>query len=74
MTQIDHTVGGNTRDEWSGTKMWPYVFPGDSLALVLFLFLPQHKLNEELLQLLVAIVDTELLKADRQSDREGEGE
>lgn len=47
--------------------MRPYMFPGDSLALVLFLFLPQHKLNEELLQLLIAVVNAELLKTATQT-------
>lgn len=40
-----------------------HVLPGDALPLVLLLLLLQHELNEELLQLLVAVVDAELLKA-----------
>ncbi len=41
------------------------VRPVDVLSLVLFLLLFQHKLNEQLLQLFVAVVDTELLEAVR---------
>ena len=37
--------------------------PLDAFPHVLLLFLLQHQLNEQLLQLLVAVVDTELLKA-----------
>ena len=39
------------------------MFPGDAFSLVLFLFLLQNQLDEELLQLLVAVVDAELFKA-----------
>lgn len=39
------------------------MFPGDSLSLILFLFLLQHQLDEELLQLLIAVVDAELFEA-----------
>ena len=38
------------------------VLPLDPLPLVLLLLLLQHQLDEELLQLLVAVVDAELLK------------
>ena len=38
------------------------VLPLDSLPLVLLLLLLQHQLDEQLLQLLVAVVDAELLK------------
>ena len=49
------------------------MFPGDALPLVLLLLLLQHQLDEQLLQLLVAVVDAELLKAgDEQSRRQGE--
>jgi len=41
------------------------VRPIDVLSLVLFLLLFQHKLNEQLLQLFVAVVDAELLEAVR---------
>ena len=37
--------------------------PGDSFLQVLLLLLFQYQLYEQLLQLLIAIVDTELLKA-----------
>lgn len=39
------------------------MFPGDSFSLVLLLFLLQNQLDEELLQLLIAVVDAELLEA-----------
>ena len=39
------------------------VDPLDALALVLLLLLLEHELDEELLQLLVAVVDAELLEA-----------
>lgn len=39
------------------------MFPGDSFPLILFLFLFQHQLDEELLQLLITVVDAELFKA-----------
>ena len=37
--------------------------PLDAFPHVLLLLLLQHQLNEQLLQLLIAVVDTELLKA-----------
>ena len=39
------------------------VLPLDALSLVLFLFLFQHQLNEELLKLFITVVDAELFKA-----------
>lgn len=50
-------------------KQTSYMFPGDSLSLVLFLFLLQHQLDEELLQFLVAVVDAELFEAAGDSGR-----
>lgn len=41
----------------------PHALPGDALALVLLLLLLQDELDEQLLQLLVAVVDAELLEA-----------
>jgi len=38
------------------------VLPLDALAQVFFLLLLQHDLDEQLLQLLIAIVDAELLE------------
>lgn len=40
-----------------------HALPGDALALVLLLLLLQDEPDEQLLQLLVAVVDAELLKA-----------
>lgn len=40
-----------------------HVLPGDALPLVLLLFLLQDQLDKELLQLLVAVIDAELLEA-----------
>ena len=46
------------------------MFPGDALSLVLLLLLLQHQLDEQLLQLLVAVVDAELLEArDKQKQK-----
>lgn len=39
------------------------MLPGDAFSLVLALLLLQNQLDEKLLQLLVAVVDDELLKA-----------
>lgn len=39
------------------------MFPGDAFSLILFLFLLQHQLDEELLQLFITVVDAELFKA-----------
>lgn len=41
----------------------PHALPGDALSLVLRLLLPQDQFDEELLQLLIAVVDAELLEA-----------
>lgn len=41
------------------------MLPGDALPLVLLLLLLQHQLDEQLLQLLIAVVDAELLEAVR---------
>ena len=41
------------------------MFPGDPFPLVLLLFLLQDQLNKQLLELLVAVIDAELLKAAR---------
>ena len=46
------------------------MFPGDALSLVLLLLLLQHQLDEQLLQLLVAVVDTELLKTGQSGMRQ----
>lgn len=40
---------------------------GDSLCLIFFLLRLQGELDEELLQLLIAVVDAELLKAVHRS-------
>lgn len=40
-----------------------HMFPRYSLSLIFLLLLFQHQLNEELLQFLIAVVYTELLKA-----------
>ena len=46
------------------------MFPWDALSLVLLLLLLQHQLDEQLLQLLVAVVDAELLEArDKQKQK-----
>lgn len=53
----------------SRTKKYPpYMFPGDSFSLILFLLLLQHQLDEELLQLLVTVVDAELFKATKRAN------
>ena len=44
--------------------------PLDSLSLILFLFLLQNELDEELLQLLVAVVNAELLEGVTPEDFE----
>lgn len=41
------------------------MLPGDPFPLVLLLFLLQDQLNKQLLELLVAVIDAELLKAAR---------
>lgn len=41
------------------------MLPGDPFTLVLFLLLLQNQLNKQLLQLLIAVIDAELLKAER---------
>ncbi len=43
--------------------MTSYLDPLYALPHVLLLFLFQHKFNEQLLELLVAVVDAQLLKA-----------
>ena len=43
-----------------------HVRPLDSFPLVLLLLLLQDELDEELLQLLVAVIDAELLEAGRE--------
>ena len=48
------------------------MFPGDSFSLILFLLLPQHQLDEKLLQLLIAVVDAELFKAATHETEESE--
>lgn len=45
----------------------PYVSPLDAFALVFLLFLLQDQLDEQLLQLLVAIVDAKLFETGKQS-------
>ena len=47
-----------------------YVLPLDALPLVLLLLLLQHQLDEDLLQLLVAVVDAELLETVLAEDLE----
>ena len=46
------------------------MLPGDPLPLVLLLLLLQNQLDKELLQLLVAVIDAELLKAVGKGIRE----
>ena len=46
------------------------VLPLDALPLVLLLLLLQHQLDEDLLQLLVAVVDAELLETVLAEDLE----
>jgi len=43
-----------------------YMLPLNAFIHVLFLFLLQDDLNEQLLQFLITVVDTELLKTDQQ--------
>ena len=45
------------------------MFPAYALTLILFLFLFEDQLNEQLLQLLVTIIDAELLKAATNRNR-----
>jgi hypothetical protein len=45
------------------------MLPGDTLSLVLVLFLAKDQLDEELLQLLITVVNTELFKAARRQHR-----
>ena len=40
----------------------------DALCLILLLFRLEGELNEELLQLLIAVIDAELLKAVREAE------
>ena len=44
------------------------MLPGDPLPLVLLLLLLQNQLDKELLQLLVAVIDAELLKAAKETE------
>lgn len=62
-----HQQAGSERTV--GTKRRPYMFPGDALSLVLILFLLQDQLDEKLLELLIAVVDTKLLKAEGERER-----
>lgn len=48
------------------------MLPRDTLALVLILLLSQHQLDEELLQLLITVVNTKLLKAEKKKERNKE--
>lgn len=47
-----------------------HVFPGDAFSLILLLLLFQHQLDEELLQLFVAVVDAELFEATAQQQQQ----
>ena len=47
----------------AGTRYITYMSPLDALPLILLLLLFENQLNEQLLKLLVAVVDTELLEA-----------
>lgn len=47
----------------------PYMSPHNALPLVLGLLLLEDELNEELLQLLIAVVYAELLKAVREGEK-----
>ena len=47
--------------------------PLNALAAVLLLFPVQDQLHKHLLQLLIAVVDAELLKAGGEREREGGG-
>lgn len=42
------------------------MLPGDAFSLILLLFLLQHQLDKQLLQLFIAVVDAELFKATAQ--------
>ena len=44
-----------------------YMLPLNAFVHVLLLFLLQDNLNEQLLQLLIAVVDAELLETERQT-------
>lgn len=50
--------------------MYPYMFPGDAFSLIFLLLLLQHQLDEQLLQLFIAVVDAELFKAAAQQTEE----
>lgn len=44
---------------------FPHMLPGDAFSLIFVLFLSEDQLDKKLLQLLVAVIDAELLKAGR---------
>lgn len=46
-----------------------HVLPGNALPLVLLLLLLQNQLNEELLQLLVAVINAKLFKTAKTSGK-----
>ena len=48
----------------------PHMLPGDALSLVFSLLLSEDQLDEELLQLLVAVVDAELFKTVKTTEEQ----
>ena len=58
-------IADPVRDRQSENNDESYVLPLDAFAHVLFLFLLQDDLNEQLLEFLVAVVDAELLETTR---------
>lgn len=61
--RMKRVLQSHKRNKREREKKSSYMFPGDSFSLVLFLFLLEDQLDEELLQFLVAVVDAELFKA-----------